>query len=69
MHTSVENIEMFLNLHFDVAASLDDRSTLGAILAPMIQPDAGTNPRERVWLLAALKLGLPGLKFVMDQKK
>ncbi len=68
LHTSTENIEMFQKLFFDIAACQGDPVTLGAILAPMLIPDSPVNQRERLWLLAALKLGTKGLDYVLDQK-
>lgn len=68
LHTSPENIDAFHKMFFDVAAYVDDRGVLGAILAPMIESSTATDARERVWLLAALKLGVKGLDYVMDQR-
>ena len=68
LHTSVENIEMFQKLFFDVAAYVVDRTTLGAILQPLTDASSATDPRERVWLLAALHLGRKGLDYVVDQR-
>lgn len=68
LHTCAENIETYQKLFFDVADYVGDHAALGVILAPMLQQNSMTNPRERLWLLAALKLGIKGLDDVMDQR-
>jgi hypothetical protein len=68
LHTGVENIDAFRKLFFDVGEYVGDREAMGALLAPMIEQSTAANARERVWLLAALKLGPKGLDYVMDQR-
>jgi hypothetical protein len=68
LHTSTDNIEAFQKLYFDVEEYVQDRSVLGAILAPLLEPSVLTDKREQVWLLAALKLGVKGLDYVMDRR-
>jgi hypothetical protein len=68
LHTGVENIEAFQKLFFDVGEYVGDREAMGALLASMIEQSTAANARERVWLLAALKLGVKGLEYVMDQR-
>lgn len=68
LHTCVENIETFTRLFFDVGEYLGDRTALAMILAPVLQESSAGNSRERIWLLAALHLGIKGLEYVMDQR-
>jgi hypothetical protein len=68
LHTLPTNIEAFHKIYFDVSAYIHDRPALAALLMPMTEASAATDPRERVWLLAAMKMGLPGLERVMGER-
>ena len=65
LHTLVENVDAFQRLFFDVGGYVQDRAVLGAILAPMLDARTANDARERIWLLAALKLGIRGLDRVL----
>jgi hypothetical protein len=70
LRTATKNITVFLKLHFDITAYLDDRAWLASVIFPAGRPNT-CDPatfRESHWLATAFIAGRPGIDRMLSRK-